>query len=79
MVVGIVSFFFGLTLVVPIVGLVLGFMGLKREPAGRTFALAGVWINGVMLVLGAITLMLIVLVIGAGFLAIPWMASTSVG
>ena len=79
MVVGIVSFFFGLTLVVPIVGLVLGFMGLKREPAGRAFALAGVWINGVMLVLGAITLALIVLVIGAGFLAIPWMASASVG
>lgn len=79
MVIGIVSFFFGLTLIVPIVGLVLGFMGLKREPAGKTFALAGIWINGVMLILGAIALVVIILVIGAGLLTLPWIASTTAG
>ena len=48
-VIGLVSLFAGYTFVVPIVGLVLGIVALRREPASRTFAIWGIVISGLML------------------------------
>ncbi|SFR87900.1 protein of unknown function [Agromyces sp. CF514] len=49
LVLGIVSIFASFTFFVPAVGLVLGIMALKREPASRTMAIWGIVLNGVML------------------------------
>ncbi|QEO13367.1 DUF4190 domain-containing protein [Agromyces intestinalis] len=49
LVLGLVSIFAGFTFVVPIVGLVLGILGLRREPQSRTMAIWGIVLNGVML------------------------------
>ncbi|QAY75051.1 hypothetical protein ET445_14695 [Agromyces protaetiae] len=49
LVLGLVSIFAGYTLVVPIVGLVLGALALSREPASRTMAIWGIVLNAVML------------------------------
>ena len=70
-VLGIVSLFFGFTVVVPIVGVVLGVMGLKREPEGRAFALAGVWINGAILFLGLVVLVILIVALSIGIFSIP--------
>jgi hypothetical protein len=39
MVLGLLSIACGWTFLVPIIGLILGFVGLKREPAGRGMAI----------------------------------------
>ncbi|WP_350347065.1 DUF4190 domain-containing protein [Agromyces sp. G08B096] len=49
LVLGIVSIVAGFTFFVPIAGLVLGILALKREPASRTMAIWGVVLNGVLL------------------------------
>lgn len=49
MVIGIVSVFFGLLLVLPLVGGILSLMGLRREPAGRGMAITGLVLNGLCL------------------------------
>lgn len=67
MVIGLVSIFFGFTFLVPLVGLVLGIVGLKKEPAGRGMAVAGLILNG-LFVVG--WLLLIVFVFGVGFLGL---------
>lgn len=59
---GLVSVVFGFTFIVPILGLIFGVLGLRREPAGRGFALAGLWINAIML--GFVVLIIIVIVVG---------------
>ena len=51
---GVASVFLGLTFLVPIGGIVTGAMALKREPAGRTMALWGLWLSIIMLVLGVL-------------------------
>lgn len=66
LVLGLVSIFTGFTGVVPIVGLILGVIGLKREPAGRSLAIAGLIINGLALI-GWILLIIIVIVLGGLF------------
>lgn len=50
LVLGLVSIVAGFTFLVPIGGLVLGIVGLQREPASRTMAIWGVVLNTVMLV-----------------------------
>jgi hypothetical protein len=70
-VLGILSLFFGWTVVVPIVGLVLGIMSLKREPEGRAFALAGVWINAAILFLGLVLLVIVIIAVSIGIFSIP--------
>lgn len=52
LVLGLASVVLGLTFLVPLAGIVTGAMALKREPAGRTMALWGLWLSIVMLVLG---------------------------
>lgn len=49
LVIGLASIVASWTFVAPIVGLVLGIIGLQREPAGRTFAIWGIVLNAVLL------------------------------
>lgn len=49
LVLGIVSIVASYTFVVPVIGLVLGVMALRREPASRTMAIWGIVLNAVML------------------------------
>jgi hypothetical protein len=67
MVIGLVSILAGFTFVVPIVGLVLGIVGIRREPAGRAMSLTGIILNGVIL-LGWVIIALLFITVGiAGF------------
>ena len=75
LVIGIISFFAGFTFIVPIIGLVLGVMGLRREPAGRGMALAGIWINAAILVVWAIITIIVIVIIAAGLFTIPFWAN----
>ena len=50
LVLGITSIVTGQVILVPAAALVLGILGLKREPAGRTMAVWGLVTGGVMLV-----------------------------
>lgn len=72
-VLGLVAFFFGFVFVVPTIGLVLGFSGLRREPAGRGFALAGIWINGIVLAGWVLLIVFVVLALVAGLITIPFL------
>lgn len=54
LVLGLASVFLNFSILVPIAGIVTGAMALKREPAGRTMALWGLWLSIAMLVLGAL-------------------------
>lgn len=49
LVIGIVSIVAGWTFIAPVAGLVLGILALRRDPAGRTFAIWGIVLNGLML------------------------------
>ena len=84
MVIGIVSLLFAwFTVVIPLVGLILGVVGLRREPAGRGFALTGIWLNAILLgitVIAIVAFLAIFLVAGAA--ALPFIfidPSTSTG
>ena len=54
---------------------VLGFMGLRREPDGRGFALAGAWINGLILAFWTVATIIVIFAVVAGAIAIPLFAS----
>ncbi|MFK4298588.1 hypothetical protein ABH924_003759 [Arthrobacter sp. GAS37] len=49
MVLGLVSIFFGWTFLVPLLGLILGLVGIKKEPAGKGMAITGIILNGLMI------------------------------
>ena len=51
---GLASIFLGISILVPIAGIVVGVMARKREPAGRTMALWGIWLSVITLVVGAL-------------------------
>jgi len=53
-VVGLSSLIIGWTFLVPIVAIILGVFGLKKEPAGRRFAIAGIVLGGISLIFGAL-------------------------
>ena len=75
-VLGLVSFFFGFVFVLPVVGIIVGASALKREPAGRGFAIAGIWINAIIVVGWAIvTIMLVIGAISLGMFTIPFLAN----
>ncbi|QTX05086.1 DUF4190 domain-containing protein [Agromyces archimandritae] len=67
LVLGLVSIVAGYTFFVPIAGLVLGIIALKREPAGRTMAIWGTVLSGVMLA-GTVLIGLVSLAIGIALL-----------
>jgi hypothetical protein len=73
-VLGLVSIFFGFLFFVPLVGLVLGILAVKKEPKARGFAIAGIWINAIMLGLVVIgVIVLVVLVAVFGVFSFPYM------
>jgi hypothetical protein len=65
-VLGLVSIFFGFVFVVPLLGLVLGILALRKEPKARGFAIAGIWINAVMLGLVFVSIVIVVLLLVLG-------------
>jgi len=65
MILGLVSIVAGFTLVVPLVGLILGFVGIRKEPAGRGMAITGLILNGIIIA-GWVILFLIMLLAGIG-------------
>lgn len=78
MVIGLVSLFFGFTFVLPVVGFVLGLMGLRREPAGRAMAITGVVLNGLFLLAWAALVLLWVFLIGGLMAGAGGAASTGI-
>lgn len=62
MVLALVSVLFGFTFLLPITALVLGIVGLRREPAGRGMAVAGVIISGLILLVWGILLVVLFIV-----------------
>ena len=76
MVIGIVTFLFPLFIVPSVVGLILGVAGLKKEPAGRGFAIAGIWLNAIILALVAIGIVFVVITfLTLGAFTIPFLVS----
>ena len=71
LVLGLVSLVAGFTFVVPLVGLILGIVGARREPAGRGMAIAGI-------VISALILMVWVVIIGFFLLAGLFAAGSAV-
>jgi hypothetical protein len=65
MVLGLVSIVLGFTFLVPVVGFVLGIVGIRREPAGRGMAITGLVLNG-LFVIGWALVIVLVFVIGLG-------------
>ncbi|MGO2633817.1 MAG: DUF4190 domain-containing protein [Galactobacter sp.] len=63
LVIGIVSLAFGFTFILPIIGVVLGAIGMSREPAGRGMAIAGLIINLICLA-GWIIIFIILALLG---------------
>ncbi len=63
MVLALVSILFGFTFLVPIAALILGIAGLRKEPAGRGMAVAGVIISSLLLVVWAL-IVVVILVVG---------------
>ena len=51
MILGLVSVFFFWTFLCPLVGLVFGIIGIRNEPAGRGFAITGLVLNGLLLLI----------------------------
>jgi Domain of unknown function (DUF4190) len=49
MVLGLVSILLGFTFLVPVIGFIFGMVGLRKEPAGRGMAAAGLILNGLFL------------------------------
>ncbi|MGV8886154.1 MAG: hypothetical protein ACOH1T_11285 [Microbacteriaceae bacterium] len=73
-VLGMISIAFGFIFVVPAIGAVLGFIGLRNEPAARGFAIAGLWINLVIIGFWILAAGTAVLAVVGGVLSIPfWM------
>ncbi len=66
MVLGIASVLFGWTVVVPLTGVVLGIVGIRKEPAGKAMAITGLVLNGLALSVWVI-LLLILVAVGAIF------------
>lgn len=54
LVLGLASIFLGISILVPVAGIIVGVMARKREPAGRTMALWGIGLSIATLVIGAL-------------------------
>ncbi|WP_368410564.1 DUF4190 domain-containing protein [Kocuria sp.] len=66
MVIGLVSIFLGFTFILPIIGFVLGLVGLKKEPAGRGMAITGVVLSGLILAIWAVLIFSGIGLVGLG-------------
>ena len=58
LVLGIASLAFGYTVIVPIVGLVLGILALNREPANRAMSIWGIVLSGLTIAGGLLAVLL---------------------
>ncbi|MET0725316.1 MAG: DUF4190 domain-containing protein [Leifsonia sp.] len=74
LVLGIVSIVAGWTFLAPVAGLVLGIIGLRREPAGRTFAIWGIVLSSVMLA-GTVLVTAAALLFGLALLPFAFLGS----
>ena len=72
-VLGLASLVFWFSMVVPIVGLVLGLLALKREPGGRGFAITGIVLNGMFVVAALVGLLVLVLTLVGALGLIPYL------
>ena len=80
MVIGFCSIAFWFTFFAPLVGLILGIIGLRKEPSGRTFALVGIWTNAVMLAIAFVGLVLIGVLLSVGIAGYTsWQGGTGNG
>lgn len=68
-VLGLVSIVAGWSFFAPVTGLVLGIIALRRGTGERTFALWGVWLNGVLLALTVLVGLVLFGIFGIGILA----------
>ena len=50
MILGLVSIVFGFTFFLPLIGFILGIVGIRREPAGRGMAITGLILNGLFVI-----------------------------
>ncbi|SDR83087.1 DUF4190 domain-containing protein [Agrococcus carbonis] len=73
LVLGLASIFLGISVLVPIAGIIVGVMARKREPSGRAFALWGIWLSVASLVLG----LLLWLLVGGAILAAVGLAAAA--
>lgn len=62
MVLALVSIVFGFTFLLPLLSLILGFVGLKKEPAGRGMAITGIVISGLILLVWVAVVAVIVVI-----------------
>lgn len=67
MILGLVSVLFFWTFLCPLVGLVFGIVGIRREPAGRGFAITGLVLNGLLLLIPVAVVLSILVAGGALF------------
>ncbi|QOD45007.1 hypothetical protein [Clavibacter zhangzhiyongii] len=67
MILGLVSVLFFWTFLCPLIGLVFGIVGIRREPAGRGFAITGLVLNGLLLLIPVAVVLSIVVAGGAIF------------
>lgn len=64
MVLGLASIVFGFTFLLPLIGFILGIVGLRRDPAGRGMAVTGLILNGLFVVGWTLLILSLVGVLG---------------
>ncbi|MFT2751633.1 hypothetical protein [Clavibacter sp. Sh2088] len=67
MILGLVSVFFFWTFLCPLIGLVFGIVGFRKEPAGRGFAITGLVLNGLLLLIPVAVVLSIIVAGGTLF------------
>ena len=75
MVLALVSILAGFTFLVPIAALILGIIGLRKEPAGRGMALTGVILSSLILLVWAI-IVVVFIVLGFSIFGIALTSSS---
>lgn len=64
MVLGLVSIVFGFTFFLPLIGFILGIVGIRREPAGRGMAITGLILNGLFVIGWTLIVLAVIGVLG---------------
>ncbi|RIJ62185.1 hypothetical protein DZG02_03060 [Clavibacter lycopersici] len=67
MILGLVSVFFFWTFLCPLIGLVFAIIGIRKEPAGRGFAITGLILNGLLLLIPVAVVLSIIVAGGTLF------------
>ena len=73
LVLGIISLIAGFVFLVPLIGLILGIVGVRKEPAGKGFAIGGIVLNALALLSW---LLVVLLLFSAGVLALIFSAGS---